>query len=334
MGFGHEQPIFAPISALVAIGATIAQPWQRAVEIVIGVALGVAIADGLASVIGQGTWQIGVIVLLAMSVSVALAGNPSLVLQAGTAAALVASLPTADGAASVERILDTLAGGAAALLLTVVVLPVHPLRLAHRTAAPVLEELAQTFEQIGESLRRADTPLAELALARARRSGDHWARLNEVVGIGRQAARIAPVRRHEQADLLDMAQSVQQLDYAIRDARVMARVALRLTETNIIGGARLELAMREFATAVRGLEGHLAGEYVETLAVRSAALRAVRLACSIRGGEEDLVFTHLVGQVRSTAVDMMRATGMDRGDAIRDMLAAVAEARGTATDWS
>ncbi|MEO6867178.1 MAG: FUSC family protein, partial [Gaiellales bacterium] len=280
--FGHEQPIFAPISALVTIGATVALPWQRAVEIVLGVALGVGIADVLSSVIGQGTWQIGVIVLLAMSTAVLLAGRPSLVLQAGTAAALVASLPSADGAASLARVLDSLSGGTAALLFSVLILPVRPLRIAHRAAAPVLEELAQTFEQIGEALRRSDPPLAQLALMRARRAGDHWARLNEVIGIGRQAARIAPVRRHEEPELLDMAASVVQLDYAIRDARVLARVALRMTETQVRGGARLELAMREFAATVRSLDGHLAGEYDESLAVRDASTLAVRLACSIK----------------------------------------------------
>ncbi|MCW2961288.1 MAG: hypothetical protein JWM90_1675 [Thermoleophilia bacterium] len=67
---GHPDAIFAPISALVAIGVTNTQPWQRAAEIVIGVAIGVAVADGLVLVIGQGTWQLGVMVLLAMTVSV------------------------------------------------------------------------------------------------------------------------------------------------------------------------------------------------------------------------------------------------------------------------
>lgn len=325
--FGHAAPIFAPISALVAIGATIAQPWQRAAEIVVGVAIGVGVADALTLLIGQGTWQIGVMVLLAMATAVVLGGQPMFVLQAGTAAVLVAALPTQDGAASLDRVLDTLAGGASALLFTILVLPVRPLRLAHRAAAPVLDELAGTFEQVGTALRTSDPVLAARALERARGAGDHWARLNEAVGIGRQATRIAPVRRHEEADLLDMAQSVVQLDYAIRDARVLARVALRLTETTVPHGVRLELVMQAFARAVRALEGHLAGEYDETLAARDGALDAVRIASSIAEQADELVFTHLLGQVRSTAVDVQRATGLSRDEAITRMLDAVAKGR-------
>ncbi|MCB0878518.1 MAG: FUSC family protein [Thermoleophilia bacterium] len=323
----NPAPIFAPLSALVAIGATIAQPWQRAAEIVIGVALGVAVADGMTLLIGQGTIQIGVLVFLAMATAVALGGRPMFVLQAGMAAALVAALPSQDGAASIDRIANTLVGGGCALLFTIVILPVRPLRLAHRAAGPVLEELSATFRQVGEALRTSDPQLAESALARARRTGDHWARLNEAVGIGRQAARIAPVRRHEESDLLDMAQSVTQLDYAIRDARVLARVAWRLTETQVPHGARLELVMQAFADAVQSIEGHLAGEYDATLVTRDAALRASRIASSIDAHEDDLVFTHLLGQVRSTTVDLLRVTAMPRGEAITRMLAAVTAGR-------
>lgn len=325
--FGHEEPIFAPLSALVAIGATVAQPWQRAVEIVVGVAFGVAVADALTVLIGYGTVQMGLMVFLAMAVAVVIGGRPMLVLQAGMAAMLVAALPTESGAASFERILNTFIGGGAAMLFTLVVLPIRPLGIAHRAADPVLQELAAMFRQLGAALAAGDPELAEDALVRARRCGDHWARLNEAIGVGRQAARIAPVRRHEEQDLLDMAQAVVQLDFAIRDARVMARVGWRLTETAVPHGARLELVMLAFADAVGSLEGHLAGEYDETLATRGAALRAARIASSIRAAEDDLVFMHLLGQVRSTAVDLLRATGTPRDEAITRMLDAVADGR-------
>jgi hypothetical protein len=191
----------------------------------------------------------------------------------------------------------------------------------------VIAELAATFEQIGAGLRQNDPVVAEAALVRARATGDHWAQLNVAMDIGKHAARIAPVRRHEETVILDLAQCVRQLDYAIRDARVMARVAWRLTETDYPYGPRLELAMQAFAEAVRALERHLDLEYDATLASRAAALRATRIAASAPVPADDLVFTHLVGQVRSTTVDLLRATGMERTDAISTMLDAVAEGR-------
>jgi uncharacterized membrane protein YgaE (UPF0421/DUF939 family) len=323
--FGHAHPIFAPISSLVAIGATVAQPWQRAAEIVVGVAIGVAVADGLVLITGQGTWQIGLMVLLAMIASIIVGGGPTFVLQSAIAAVLVASLPSQVGLGALDRFLDTLAGGATALVMTLIVLPVRPLELVHRAAAPVLDELAGTFEDIGAALSALDADASEHALTRARRAGDHWARLNEAIGIGRQAARIAPVRRREEEELLDLAQCAVQLDYAIRDTRILARVSWRLVETGYPYGPRLELSMLEFAAAARALEGHLTGQYDATLLARDSALRATRIAASASTADDALVFTHWIGQVRSTTVDMLRATGMTRDEAITRMLEAVQE---------
>lgn len=324
---GHAQPIFAPISAVISVGASVGNSYRRTIELVIGVLLGVAIADTLTTLIGHGTPQIGFIVACAMALAIVLAGGRTFVLQAGTAAALIASVPTQTGAASLDRILDTFVGGSAALLLTIVILPVRPTRLVHRALDPVLVELAATFEQMGRGLRLHDAAVAEEALTRARATGDHWAQLNTAVGIGRHAARIAPVRRREEAVLLDVAETVRQLDFAIRDARVMARVAWRLVETGYASGARLELSMRSFAVAVRALEGHVDGLFDATLAVRSAALRASRIAASAPAHDEVLLLTHLVGQIRSTTVDILRCTGLDRSDAIELMLTAVEEGR-------
>jgi uncharacterized membrane protein YgaE (UPF0421/DUF939 family) len=325
---GHDDAMFAPISALVAIGVTNLQPWQRAVEIVVGVAIGVVIADLLSLLIGQGTWQIGVMVLFAMGLAVFVGGSTIFVTQAGVAAVLIASLPSQGGLASLDRFVDTLVGGVVALAFTLLLLPVRPMHLVQRALGPTLDELAGTFELIGDGLRLSEPSIAERALTRARATGDHWARLNETVDIGRQAAHIAPARRSEEATLLDVAETVRHLDFAIRDARVMARVAWRLTETGYDRGALLELAMREFAAAVRSLQGHLEGAFDETLAARDAAVRATRLASAAQPPADDIVFTHLVGQVRSTTVDVLRATGMPRDEAITRMLAGVAEGRG------
>ena len=57
---GHDQPFFAPISAVVTLGLTVGERRRRAVELAIGVAVGIAIADLLVAPIGTGTWQIGV----------------------------------------------------------------------------------------------------------------------------------------------------------------------------------------------------------------------------------------------------------------------------------
>lgn len=56
---------FAPVAALVCLGMSYGQRLRRTVEIVVGVAVGVAVADLVVRVVGVGTWQIVLTVAVA-----------------------------------------------------------------------------------------------------------------------------------------------------------------------------------------------------------------------------------------------------------------------------
>ena len=78
---GHERPFFAPIAAVISLGVSLANRTRRAVELVVGVSLGVLVADLLISVIGSGWWQITLVVILAVAAAVFFDGGTLLVNQ-------------------------------------------------------------------------------------------------------------------------------------------------------------------------------------------------------------------------------------------------------------
>ena len=51
---GHQNPVFAPVAAIVSLGATRGQRARRAIELILGVALGISAGDLLTSFIGVG----------------------------------------------------------------------------------------------------------------------------------------------------------------------------------------------------------------------------------------------------------------------------------------
>jgi uncharacterized membrane protein YgaE (UPF0421/DUF939 family) len=67
---GHEQPVFASIVTVISLSLAVGQRNRRVVELVFGVAFGVALADLLVFITDVGAVQIGVLVALAMSVAV------------------------------------------------------------------------------------------------------------------------------------------------------------------------------------------------------------------------------------------------------------------------
>ena len=108
---GHERPFFAPVVAVVALGVSYAARLRRVGEVVAGVALGVAVGDVFVRVAGTGTWQIALVIAVAMSLAVLLEAGPMLVTQAGVQASIVTTLvpPTGEG---LDRWLDAAVGGA------------------------------------------------------------------------------------------------------------------------------------------------------------------------------------------------------------------------------
>ena len=96
-----------------------------------------------------------------------------------------------------------------------------------------------------------------------------------------------------------------QLDSAVRDTRVLARYAARQVRHGE-PAPQLAGAVRELADAVWILAAHY--ENPERGSdLREVALRAARTAEGIHDREPSLLTTQIVGQIRSVAVDLVRA---------------------------
>ena len=131
---GHTAPFFAPVSAVITLGLTVDQRSRRAVELAVGVAVGIFIADLLVAAIGSGTWQVAVVTGLAMLGATVVGGGALLASQAGVSAVLVATIEPPGDSFSFDRFEDALIGSGVALLVGALLLPVDPLAL--RPAPP------------------------------------------------------------------------------------------------------------------------------------------------------------------------------------------------------
>ncbi|MCW2791743.1 MAG: hypothetical protein JWO76_841, partial [Nocardioides sp.] len=95
---GHQTPFFAPVAAVVSLGTSYGQRLRRVLEVTIGVAVGVLLADLLVAQLGSGWWQLTLIVGLAMSTAFLLDGGPLLVTQAAVQSIVVSTLIPDPGA--------------------------------------------------------------------------------------------------------------------------------------------------------------------------------------------------------------------------------------------
>ncbi len=322
---GHEAPFFAPVSAMIVLGLTQGERGRRAIEVLLGVTLGIAVADLLVLALGTGWWQLGVVVALAMSAALLLGSGQMFAQQTAVSAALVATLQPPDDGITFARAVDALVGGSVALAVSALILPANPIRMVREAAAPVLDELAGVLDDVAAALRMRSREAVQAALERGRRIDDLARELEDALAVGRETARMAPPRR-KSLEVVDLyADAAGQLDLAVRNVRVLARGARRAMDLEENVPPEVGDAVAELADAVRALAPAL-DDPEKAGAVREPALRAAGLAAIALERTGNLSVSVIVGQVRSTAVDLLRGTGMSYDAAASAVRAAVQEA--------
>ena len=127
---------------MIAVGATNGERVGRAFQLVTGVVIGITVATLMLSVIGTGAWQMGVLVILAMSAGIALGLPEMVVVEAGVSAILLVALdPGAAAGFSPNRIFEGLIGGATALAISATFFPPDPALGPGRAAQAMFVEL-------------------------------------------------------------------------------------------------------------------------------------------------------------------------------------------------
>jgi uncharacterized membrane protein YgaE (UPF0421/DUF939 family) len=310
-----QRPAFASIAAVITLGASYGQRSDRAVQLAGGVILGIAVADVIVQLIGVGGPQMGVMVLLAMTAARALGGGELLVSEAAVSAILLVTLdPSSGDGFSPNRMIEAAIGGGVALAISSMVFPPDPVLEVGRAAQSVFAGLARSLERVAVSLERRSPELAEEALAEARALDPLVRELSDALIRGQETALLAPPRRTSRQPLQRYARGVDQLDLAVRDARVLARHAVRSLRADDDVSVELPSAVRELVLAV----WELAGAYDDPDRVVSARGHAVAAAAlAADPGETTLEAAQIFGQVRSTAVDLRRAA-----DSVSDPAAA------------
>jgi len=322
---GHQAPFFAPVSAIITLGITVGQRGRRAVEVALGVAVGIAVADLLVLQIGTGTVQLALVVMLATSAAIFLGSGQMLATQAAVSAALVATLqPPTDGV-TFARFLDALVGGGVALTINALVLPARPLDLMQHASAPLLEELAAVLDDVAVAVERRDQALAVASLERARALDELSDRFDEAVEVSRETTRYAPPRRRARGAVESYGDAAGRIDLAVRNVRVLARGTIRALSLDENVPPEIAGALRGLAAGVRALPAAL-DDHDAADAVREPAVRAAAEATLVLERTGNLSVSVIVGQIRSTAADLLAATGLTYDQSAGAVREAVREA--------
>ncbi|WP_433131499.1 FUSC family protein [Micromonospora sp. CA-240977] len=310
-----SQPVFAPISAVSTLAASVGQRLRRTVELIIGVTVGVLIGDLLLLVIGTGWWQLALIVVLAIVVALFLAGSAAVVVQAGATAVLIVTLSPSVRDLEFPRFVDALVGGGLALLVTAVLLPLNPLRVLNRAARPALDLLVNQLDATASALAERDAARARTARGELRQNKGQLQAFVEATQGAREASVLSPLHWHERRGPVSRyAQAAEPIDRAMRNSGTLIRRSVTLIEDGEPVPDSLPGAVADLAEAVRLLKRQFAAA-VEPNRAREQALRAVRAAGHAYREGVGFSGAVVVAQIRTTVSDLLVATGLTQEDA-------------------
>ncbi len=302
---GHHQPFFAPVAAMVCLGFSFGQRLRRVAEVMVGVAVGVGVGDLFVKFFGTGVVQIVFVVALAMSIAVLLGAGNLMTTQAGVQAAIVTTLLPNPGA-GFSRWIDAALGGVVALAAATIA-PAAAIRRPRQQATDVLNELAAILIDTADGLRAHDAEGLTDALRRARASESLLDDLRSAADEGVAVVQLSPFRRRHRGRVQQIADLVVPLDRAIRNVRVLVRRAAvsvwrdermpdeyPLLLDRLADGTRL-IAESLFEPAADVAAHRVLGE----LGRRTAALPTPPALSAVV----------VLGQIRSTIVDLLELTG-------------------------
>ncbi|GHG50776.1 MULTISPECIES: FUSC family protein [Amycolatopsis] len=203
---GHPQPFFAPIAAAVSLSASNVLRGQRAVQLMSGVALGIALGTVVEAVAGTGAPAFAVAALLAMYGALAFGGGPfgqGLMFVNQTAASAILILALHRPGSGSERLVDALIGGGVVVVIGVVLFPADPHRVLDQAARAVFAALRDALAELRDQLAdetpagRRDDGGRELAIGQ--RIHNRLAALEQARGTAQQVVLIAPRRWRSRA---------------------------------------------------------------------------------------------------------------------------------------
>jgi uncharacterized membrane protein YccC len=223
---------------------------------------------------------------------------------------LVATLQPPDGAFDFTRAVDAATGAAIGLLVGSFLLPIDPLRLVRRGLGPVIDGLAPALDRIAKAVEDRDEAEADRAVEAVARLRPEHDELEDSIAAAADAARLSLGRRGALVEIGRLSELARHLRLAIADARSLARGVGRAIATGDATPPEVSASIVELADATRAL--HRLLEDDDPGPARAAAVRAAGLANAVLEETGNMSALHIVGQVRLIAVDILRATGMER----------------------
>lgn len=301
---GHPAPLLAATVTVSSLGLVRDARPRRVLETVVGMLIGILVAELLLLLAGDGWWQLALALTATLVVARFLSEQASFAIAAGIQSIIVMVIPAN---APMLRLVDGVVGGIAALLVTALI-PRNPLRAELRDGRAVFAAFGGAVGTIVQGLHRGDRVRTDRGLQKARAMHPAVEDWRTSLESGQAIARIAPFLRRHRFEIQRHRRVLDGLDLASRNLRVVARRAAYLVDDS----AARPVAADILAEIGRGAAR--IGDALDDIALEPEA-RATLTAVAAHLDPEALLpgasfgDHNLIAAMRPLVVDLLTAAG-------------------------
>ena len=319
---GHPRPFFAPISVVIIIGMTGGDRVSKSLDMALGCILGVLVGDLIFYRLGDGGWQIAVIVAGSLLIASFLSSSVLVNNQAAIGAILIATIMPPDAEVTgIDRTVDAIIGCLVALA-TIALIPQAPMQSARAEVSKVLGIMSSVLDDVSDGLRDNDPASIDEALDLIRGTQTGIDALAAAIKAGQETSRVSPFLWGTRRYINSLARVIPPVDNAVRTTRVLARRAGVLADDNDSATtAQIQLLDTLSQVCLELSEVYDINSRVTQATVIPQCVNELRQAAQEAGMDvipEDGVLSAyaVLAQTRSLIVDLLMVCGMSNESAL------------------
>ena len=319
---GHPRPFFAPISVVIIIGMSGGDRVSKSVDMALGCVLGVLVGDLIFYRLGDGGWQIAVIVAGSLLIASFFSSSILVNNQAAIGAILIATImPPGAEVTGIDRTVDAVIGCLVAMA-TIALIPQAPMSSARAEVSKVMGIISSVLDDVATGIRNKDPQVIHEARDMIRGTQTGIDDLAAAIKSGEEASRVSPFLWGTRRYINSLARVIPPVDNAVRTSRVLARRAQVLvedddeaTQTQVEILDQLSHVCLELSE-VYDVNSRVAQAKVIPECVNELRMAAQRAGMDIVPENAVLSAYAILAQTRSLIVDLLMVCGMSRESAL------------------
>ncbi|MET3944472.1 FUSC family protein [Corynebacterium mucifaciens] len=319
---GHPRPFFAPISVVIIIGMTGGDRVSKSVDMALGCILGVLVGDLIFYRLGDGGWQIAVIVAGSLLIASFFSSSVLVNNQAAIGAILIATImPPGAEVTGIDRTIDAIIGCVVAMA-TIALIPQAPMQSARAEVSKVLGIMSSVLDDVADGMRDHNPDVIDEALELIRGTQTGIDDLAAAIKAGQETSLVSPFLWGTRRYINSLARVIPPVDNAVRTARVLARRARVLADDNDSATpAQIELLDSLSQVCLELSEVYDVNSRVAQATVIPQCVNELRAAGQKAGmdliPENGVLSAYaILAQTRSLIVDLLMVCGMSHESAL------------------